>query len=223
MGSNEKVDIYSQYVRTVRLAHYREYSADINRKQKEYYTSLKGSPQHSKMNMLKRQRSKRTYAKWKAHQSTQLRLARGKTLKEEGCMNHLNRKVPNLKLLIKNGPFFICVKCNCCLYRTSVICFNIEKCNVDENIIFMVKSYDDNYYICMCDKALRKNSVSCQAVANRLNVVELPKLFQDICRHERLLVSKRILFKKVTVMPKGKSLKIKGSICIIPVSEVGVN
>ena len=65
VGSNEKVDIYSQYVRAVRLAHDREYSADINRKQKEYYTSLKGSPQHSKMNMLKRQRSKRTYTQMK--------------------------------------------------------------------------------------------------------------------------------------------------------------
>ena len=39
VGSNEKVDIYSQYVRTVRLAHDGEYSADINRKKKEYYTS----------------------------------------------------------------------------------------------------------------------------------------------------------------------------------------
>ena len=70
---------------------------------------------------------------------------------------------------------------------------------------------------------MRKNSVPCQAVANRLNVVELPNLFQDICRLERLLVSRRILFKKVTVMPKGKSLKIKVSIFNIPVSEVDVN
>ena len=85
VGSNEKVNIYSQYVRTVRLGHDREYSADINRKQKEYYTSLKGSPQHSKMNMLKRQRSKRTYAQMKGSP----KLTREKTLKEEGCMNHL--------------------------------------------------------------------------------------------------------------------------------------
>ena len=85
----------------------------------------------------------------------------------------------------------------------------------------MVKPYDDYYYICTtCDKALRKNSVPCQAVAIRLNVV--PKLFQDTRRLERLLVSRTILFKKVTVMPKGKSLKIKGSICHIPVSEVDV-
>ena len=74
-----------------------------------------------------------------------------------------------------------------------------------------------------CDKALRKNSVPCQAVANRLNVVELPKLFQNIRRLERFLVSRRILFKKVTVIPKGKSLKINGSTCNIPVLEVDVN
>ena len=87
----------------------------------------------------------------------------------------------------------------------------------------MVKLYDDNYYICTnCDKPLRKNSVACQAVANRLNVAELPKLFQDICRLEGLFLSRRLLFKKVTVMSKAKSLKINGSICNIPFSEVDV-
>ena len=65
VGSIEKVGIYLQYLRTVKLAHDRDYSADINRKQKEHYTSLKGFPQHSKMNMLKRQQSKRTYAQMK--------------------------------------------------------------------------------------------------------------------------------------------------------------
>ena len=88
----------------------------------------------------------------------------------------------------------------------------------------MVKSYDDIYCVCTtCDKALRKNSVPCQSVGNRLNFVELPKLFQYIRRLERLLLSRRILFKKVTVMPKGKSLNVKGSICNIPVSEVNVS
>ena len=67
------------------------------------------------------------------------------------------------------------------------------------------------------------NSVPCQVVASRLNVVEMPKLFQNIRRLERFLVSRRILFKKVTVMPKGKSLKIKGNICNIPVLKVDVN
>ena len=79
-----------------------------------------------------------------------------------------DRKVSNFKLLIKNGPFFICGICNRCLYRTSAICFNIEKYSVNKSVIFMLKSYDDNYYIrTTCDKALRKNTIPCQDAANR--------------------------------------------------------
>ena len=45
---------------------------------------------------------------------------------------------------------------------------------VDENIIFMVKSYVDNHCVCKTyDKALQKNSVPCQAVAYRLNVARV--------------------------------------------------
>ena len=63
-----------------------------------------------------------------------------------------------------------------------------------------------------------------QAVANKLFVENLPKQCQDINRFERLLASRRIIFKKVTVKPKAdKSTKMKGSICNIPVIEVDVN
>ena len=149
VGSNEKVDIYSQYVRTVRLALDREYSASINRKQKEYYTSLKGTPQHSKMNMLKRQRSKKTYAQMKGSPKYTATINKMKDVKRRRLYeSSFDRKVSNFKLLIKNGPSFICVICTRCLYRKSVICFNIEKYSIDENIIFILKSYDDNYYIC---------------------------------------------------------------------------
>ena len=73
---------------------------------------------------------------------------------------------------MKNGAFFICVRCNRCLYKTSVICFNIGKCSVDVNIISMEKSYDDNNCACTtCNKELRKSSVPCQGVANRLNAL----------------------------------------------------
>ena len=131
VGSIEKVDIYSQYLRTVKLAHDREYSADINRKQKEYYTSLKGSPQHIKMNMLKRQQSKRTYAQMKVSPKYTATINKRKDVKRRRLYeSSFYRKVSNFKVPIKNGPFFICVICNRCLYRTSVICFNIEKYSV---------------------------------------------------------------------------------------------
>ena len=54
-------------------------------------------------------------------------------------------------------------------------------------------------------------------------VEDLPKQFQGVNGPDWLLELRRILFKKVTVMPKGKSLKMKGSICNIPVTEVDVN
>ena len=72
-----------------------------------------------------------------------------------------------------------------------------------------------------CEKLVFYVRLLCQA--NRLNIVELPKFCQDIRRLERLLVSRKFLFKKVRVMPKGKSLKIKDSICNIPLSENDVN
>ena len=108
VGSNEKVEIYSKYVRTVRLAHDREYSADINRKQKEYYTSLKGSPQHSKMNMLKRERSRRTYAQMKSSAKYTATVNNRKDIKIRTLYeSSLDRKVSNFKLMINNGSCFI--------------------------------------------------------------------------------------------------------------------
>ena len=69
-----------------------------------------------------------------------------------------------------------------------------------------------------------KNNVPCQAVSNKLAVELLPNEFRDLRRLERVLVAKRILFKKVTVMPtKGQSPKMKGSICNIPISEIDNN
>ena len=64
-------------------------------------------------------------------------------------------------------------------------------------------SHHGNYYISKtCDKALQNNRMPCQAVANKLFVEDLSKQSQGINRTERLLASRRILFKKVTVMRK---------------------
>ena len=51
----------------------------------------------------------------------------------------------------------------------------------------------------------------------------LPNEFRDLRRLERVLVAKRILFKKVTVMLRGQSPKVKGSICNILISEIDNN
>ena len=54
----------------------------------------------------------------------------------------------------------------------------MHRYTVDEDSIFMVMSYDGNYYISnTCDKALRNKRMLCQAVANKLFVEDLPKPF----------------------------------------------
>ena len=66
---------------------------------------------------------------------------------------------------------------------------------------------------------MKKNCILCQVVCNKMSIT-LPKEFESINGLERVLVSRRVLFKTVATMPKGKLPKIKGSLCNIPVSEV---
>ena len=55
-----------------------------------------------------------------------------------------------------------------------------------------------------------------------LKVSELPKEFRDIRRRERVLIVTRLLFKKISIMPKGHSPKLKGALCNVPIDVVDV-
>lgn len=48
-----------------------------------------------------------------------------------------------------------------------------------------------------------------QVVFNKLKMFEPPEVIKNLNRPERVLISKRILFKKVNIMPKGNFPKIK--------------
>ena len=90
-------------------------------------------------------------------------------------------------------------------------------------MVFYVGSHSGECYICLTfDRKLNKNAKPCQAEANKL-VEKLPSQLQTICRLERALGSRRIFFKKVTIMPKIQSCTLKGSICNIPISKVDIN
>ena len=57
-------------------------------------------------------------------------------------------------------------------------------------------------------------------VSNKLQVFDLPGDLKGIRRLERVLISKRLLFKKVTIMAKGQSPKLKGAICNVPIDSI---
>ena len=87
-----------------------------------------------------------------------------------------------------------------------------------------VVSFDEEKYICKtCAQKIRTKHVPCQAVINKLQFTNLTNQFCDIHILEKILVSKQLLFKKVAIMPKGQSPKIKGSVCNVPVEIMDVS
>ena len=130
-------------------------------------------------------------------------------------------KIQLFKKAIQEGPFFVCVVCNRCLYKQSVRHFNPNRYQISEVVFSLVPSYDGLFYICKtCESKERKDKIPCQAVYNKLRVENLPQQFNSIRRLEKVLIAKRILFKKVTIMPKGQAPKMKGAICNVPVDTI---
>ena len=54
VGSIEKTEIYLQFAKNARREHDREHSDSINKRQRVYYSNLKGFPQHRRINEKKR-------------------------------------------------------------------------------------------------------------------------------------------------------------------------
>ena len=61
-----------------------------------------------------------------------------------------------------------------------------------------------------------------QAVSNNLKTPFDRKILSNLNRLERLLISRRILFKKIGIMSKGQFHTLKGSICNIRVNTSGI-
>ena len=55
-----------------------------------------------------------------------------------------------------------------------------------------------------------------QTASNNLQIFELPSRFRDLRKLEKFIIARRLLFKKVKIMPNGQCPKIKGEICNVP-------
>ena len=187
----------SQYLKICGTQEHEDLKARKRKQHKVFLDNIKGSPQHEK------------------------RKEKDRIRRNDGYKD----RVSAFKMQIQEGPFYVCIVCNRCMYRRSICCFRFENYqNLDENMLFVVKSHDGNIYICLtCHRKIKKNDIPCQAVVNKLGVDKIPVQFQTIRKLERVLVSRRILFKKVSIMPKGESPKLKGSVCNVPISEIDTN
>ena len=121
-------------------------------------------------------------------------------------------KVKLFKKQIWQGPYFICTICHWCFYSRPMGLFSMASYK-DFRIDFVTKAtYDRKVYVCTtCNKSIMKKRTPCQAVSNKLDVEVAPKLLQNLRKLEKVLISKRILFKKVAVMHgKGEICENKG-------------
>ena len=149
-------------------------------------------------------------------------VTRRKELKEKKCSSthSLEYYIQQFNRAIREGPYYICVVCNRLLYRKTVLEFKKDKYKSSSCLFTSVTSFNGNVYICKtCDITIKKkNKPPCQAVYNNLAVDDVPPELANLEKLEQILVSQRIVFQKIVVMPKGQQRKIRGAICNVPVS-----
>ena len=77
--------------------------------------------------------------------------------------------------------------------------------------------------ICLtCDKYFKNQKIPAQAVWSKLHLPCIPEILSSLNKLERLLIARRILFKKVSIMAKGRFPKFKESICNIPINVANI-
>ena len=123
--------------------------------------------------------------------------------------------------LIKEGPTYTCVICNRCVYQKGTEKFDQSKYKCQFDIIDLkFKNTGDKMYICLtCHGHLKRQNEPPQAVWNKLDITSSAEILSNLDRLERVLISRRILLKKVSLMPKGNFPKLKGSIRNIPIES----
>ena len=104
-----------------------------------------------------------------------------------------------------DGHFFfscahVCYRKNIYIYIIYIIYVYI----LIKQLLHFVRSYDDCVYIRRTYQSkVKKFKVPHQTVANKLSVEWLPGEFRNFRQLETVLIERRILFKNVTVIPKG--------------------
>ena len=139
-----QLDILSCAKRVRRRLTYQEKSTNLQSKRKE--TPAKVS--------MKNDLSKKKKLEFAASSTSQERM-----LREDNFASSENLKQVTLfKKLIREGPYFICVICNRCLYKRSIVRFDFTSySSLVKELEHLVSSYDGRLYICRtCHHKVKK-------------------------------------------------------------------
>ena len=114
--------------------------------------------------------------------------------------------VEKFKSEVRDGPYYICVICNRSLYKRSVKIFRSPKYNMPSISFFYVAhivSFNDKAYICLtCDKKLIKSEVPCQAVCNKLEILNFLHICLNYAVLRKLSLQNGCYLRKLLLCPK---------------------
>jgi len=131
----------------------------------------------------------------------------------------------------RRGPDYVCTVCHRLLYETSVKQIKMEQVDLTKKYsklnsdlysqIFApkhlhVNSAGKTYVCCTCDTALKAGKMPCQAVANGLQLDDIPEPLQHLTSLERQLLATRIPFMKLVNLPRGRQRSLHGPVVNVP-------
>ena len=156
------------------------------------YAELYGTPQHDEVKKNMRQRYSNIVGTEK-HDKILVK-QRGYYARKKAISS--SDRILKFTTMIQEGPYYVCAVCNRCLYRRSVILFNIEKYAINIlDFYHEVINSDGRIYICLtCHKKLLKSEIPAQAVWNKLNIYDFPADSANLNRLEKAIIARRILF-----------------------------
>ena len=145
----------------------------MRERSKKAFDMIKGTAIHEEIKASKRLRNKEVIDK--KIKNTPANIKKKSTESKSKGSRPMAERLKSFQNNIIEGPCYVCVCCNRCLYRKSVISFRQNKYNVDPMAYALVKSFDQNEYVCVtCHTKLLKSAIPCQAVCNKMEVYKLP-------------------------------------------------
>jgi len=135
----------------------------------------------------------------------------------------MDKAVENFLNSCDDMPCFVCTCCHRVLFGKSVRRFkqNLYSDNADVKLTlserFRFRMKNGKEYICnTCHSSLRMEMMPCQAVANNLEIPDVPQELSVLSHLEMRCISLRIPFMKICALRKGGQGKIDGPCVNVP-------
>ena len=139
-----------------------EFHEETKRKQRERkknrLENIKGTEFHEEIKKKQREIMKNRFQSIRGTECHEKIKERQRNAKRCKVKNEEDR-IKLFKNMIRDGPMYICVCCNRCLYKRSIILFSEDKYTYLDHILQneIVQSFDGQIHICMtCHKNVKK-------------------------------------------------------------------